>query len=79
MTTIVLYPDSTASVSCVVSSLRNTEIIDRDDVSKQPIKKRNYTKSVCMADISRRLCRRKALYNRLLVIYFLLDFLHLIF
>ncbi len=65
LTSIVLFPNSTPFVSVIPPLITNNEVIDKDELNEPLIKKRRSTRTILMADVSRRLRRRKILHNRL--------------
>ncbi|CAF0995977.1 unnamed protein product [Adineta steineri] len=65
LTTIVLIPDSTPPVSNISSFETTDEINNEGELNPLLNKRRRSTRTSLMADVSRRLYKRKVLYNRL--------------
>ncbi|CAF3950266.1 unnamed protein product [Adineta steineri] len=65
LTTIVLIPESTPPVSNILSFETTDEINNEDELNPLLNKRRRSTRTSLMADVSRRLYKRKVLYNRL--------------
>lgn len=64
--TNILIPKRTQSVSFIPPLMKNDEVISLDEYDQQPLlPKRRSTRTILMANVSRRLRQRKALHNRL--------------